>query len=191
LHSTEQDKNDLSISMGMANLYSLAFIIPLAIIELGLYYLIWGHGSMDLAVQAVARHFRWYVLFFLIGIIIHEAIHGVTWMVAGRKSLKTIRFGINIRALTPYAHCNEPLAIRVYRLGTLMPGLLLGIVPYLFGLLSGNGGIMLFGLLFTVAAGGDALVLWIIRKEKPERLVLDHPTRVGCLIAEESKSRKD
>ena len=177
--------------MGMANLYSLAFIIPLAIIELGLYYLIWGSGSVDLAVHAVSRYLRWYVLFFLIGIIIHEAIHGVTWMVAGRKSLKTIRFGINIRALTPYAHCNEPLTIGVYRLGTLMPGLLLGIVPYLFGLLSGNGGIMLFGLLFTVAAGGDALVLWIIRKEKPDRLVLDHPTRVGCLIAEESNPGKD
>lgn len=174
-----------------ASLYSLAFTIPLAIIQLGLYYLIWGRGSMDLAVQAVARHFRWYVLFFLIGIIIHEAIHGVTWMVAGRKSLKTIRFGINIRAMTPYAHCNKPLTIRVYRLGTLMPGILLGIIPYLLGLLSDYGGIMLFGLLFTVAAGGDALVLWVIRKEKPEKLVLDHPTRVGCLITGKSNPEKD
>jgi hypothetical protein len=191
LQSPEQDQNDLSISMGKANLYSLALIIPLAIIQLGLYYLIWGRGSLDLALHAVSRHFRWYVLFFLIGIIIHEAIHGFTWMVAGRKSLKTIRFGINIKALTPYAHCNEPLTIRVYRLGTLMPGVLLGIIPYLLGLLSGYGGIMLFGLLFTVAAGGDALVLWVIRKEKPERLVLDHPTRVGCLITGKSNPEKD
>jgi hypothetical protein len=43
---------------------------------------------------------------------------------------------------------------------------------------------MLFGLLFTAAAGGDALVLWRIRQEPAEAWVLDHPTQAGCMIVE-------
>jgi hypothetical protein len=43
---------------------------------------------------------------------------------------------------------------------------------------------MAFGLLFTFAAGGDALVLWLLRGVAPHRLVEDHPTRAGCFVWE-------
>jgi hypothetical protein len=36
---------------------------------------------------------------------------------------------------------------------------MLGVVPYLVSLATGNAWVMLFGLVFTVADGGDALIL--------------------------------
>jgi hypothetical protein len=42
-----------------------------------------------------------------------------------------------------------------------------------------------FGLLYTTAAGGDFLVLWILRNIKPNTLVEDHPTNAGCYIIEQ------
>jgi len=60
----------------------------------------------------------------------------------------------------------------------------LGLLPSLVGIVTGNAPIMLFGLFFTFAAGGDALVLWLIRKVDPNALVEDHPTNAGCYVLE-------
>ena len=65
-----------------------------------------------------------------------------------------------------------------------MPGLVVGLLPSLVGIATGNGWIMLFGLFFTFAAGGDLLVLWLIRKVDAKVLVEDHPTNAGCYVYE-------
>lgn len=65
-----------------------------------------------------------------------------------------------------------------------MPGLVLGIFPSLIGIITGYGWIMLFGLLFLLAAGGDILIIWLIRNVEAGKLVKDHPTRAGCCIIE-------
>ncbi|MGB8982049.1 MAG: DUF3267 domain-containing protein, partial [Anaerolineales bacterium] len=62
--------------------------------------------------------------------------------------------------------------------------LILGILPYLVSLFTGNGCLFWFGLLNTAAAGGDFLILWLIRKVKSGRLVEDHPTHAGCYVLE-------
>jgi uncharacterized protein (TIGR04206 family) len=74
--------------------------------------------------------------------------------------------------------------IRPYRIGSYMPGLLLGILPWLVSLFTGDVLLFLFGFLYTSAAGGDLLILWIIRNVKPNTLVEDHPTNAGCYIYE-------
>ena len=76
------------------------------------------------------------------------------------------------------------MEVTAYRLGTMMPGLLLGVFPYLLGIMTGNVWITFFGLFLTLAASGDALILWLIRNVKPGRLVEDHPTGAGCYVIE-------
>ena len=177
-------KKDLSISMARANVYSLFFAIPATIILLGAYLLLWGkQGLVDTRLM-IYKSFALSILILIIGILLHELLHGLTWTWLGRKPFSAIRYGINIKVLSPYAHCREPLNIQAYRWGALMPGLLLGIIPALLGIMSGNGALMSFGLLFTVAAGGDAIVLWSLRREDQDALVQDHPTHAGCCIVE-------
>jgi hypothetical protein len=65
-----------------------------------------------------------------------------------------------------------------------MPGIILGFAPSLFGILTGHLGALLFGLLFTLAAGGDFLMLWLLRHEPQDSLILDHPSEIGCFIYE-------
>jgi hypothetical protein len=170
--------------MAKANVYSLFFAIPAAIILLGSYQLLWGKQGLLDARLTIFKHFSLSVLVLIIGVLLHELLHGLTWTWLGKKPFSSIRYGINLKVLSPYAHCREPLNMRVYRWGALMPGLLLGIIPAALGIISGNGVIMSFGLLFTVAAGGDAIILWTLRKEDREALVLDHPRRAGCCIVE-------
>ncbi|HET6528317.1 MAG TPA: hypothetical protein VFG39_06165, partial [Balneolaceae bacterium] len=53
---------------------------------------------------------------------------------------------------------------------------------FLASLILQNGWLLGFGLLFTLAAGGDILILWLLRKVDDGLLVQDHPDLVGCVV---------
>ncbi|HEY4652011.1 MAG TPA: DUF3267 domain-containing protein, partial [Pontibacter sp.] len=111
-----------------------------------------------------------------------ELLHGLTWALFCKNGLKSIKYGVHWKMLTPYCHCKEVLPLRAYRLGGMMPGLVMGILPTIGGLLLGYLPVFAFGLLFTVAAGGDALILWMLRKAGRQDLVQDHPDQIGCYL---------
>lgn len=120
----------------------------------------------------------------LVGIVLHELIHGAAWAYYGQKPLTIIRFGISWSALAPYAHCPEPMEAGAYRLGALAPGVVLGLMPVVVGTWVGPAWLFLAGLLFSIAAAGDVLILWVLRAVPSHILVQDHPSRAGCLIYE-------
>ena len=179
-------KKDLSIPTTRAALLSIVFGLPLACILLVLYLLRWG-AALNIS-NARPELFLYFFIGFIaaliIGSIVHELIHGLTWAFFGHQPLKAIKFGIQWQTLTPYAHCTEPMEVGAYRLGGSMPLVVLGILPALIGIGTGNCWLMFFGFLFTLAAGGDLLVLWLIRGVSRGEYVEDHPTRVGCYLIE-------
>jgi len=179
----EKHKRDLSISMGKAQLYSLLTPLP-AVIPLGLLYLWRWELYLEVSFGELLLVYVIGAVLFCVGVVAHEYLHALTWRLLGRKPSSAIKFGVQWKALTPYAHCKEPLRARAYRWGAAMPGLVLGILPALAGVLTGNGWVMLFGIFFTLAAGGDAIILWLIRSVGPEQLVEDHPSKAGCYVLE-------
>lgn len=122
-----------------------------------------------------------------VGIVVHEAIHGLTWAALGRLPRSAIRFGVQWKTATPYAHATVPLPAWAYRWGTAMPLLLLGLVPALAGIGFGDARIAGFGMLFTLVAGGDLAVLWLMRGLPRHAWVQDHPERAGCLVVQPAR----
>ena len=55
------------------------------------------------------------------------------------------------------------------------------------GIFTGNPFIFIFGLAFILAAGGDILILWLLRKVKAGSLVEDHPKRAGCYVIDKKE----
>jgi hypothetical protein len=96
--------------------------------------------------------------------------------------LSAIKLGIRWRSLAPYAHPRDPVPVGAYRVGAAMPLLVLGLAPSVAAIAQGAPRLMAWGLFFVFTAGGDLLVLWLIRRVPAGRLVEDHPTRVGCRI---------
>jgi hypothetical protein len=83
--------------------------------------------------------------------------------------------------LTPYCHCKEPLKVKHYKIEGAMPLIVMGIIPSIIGLIIGNGGILSFGIIFTLAAGGDIIALYMLRKLDNNIYVSDHPKKMGFI----------
>jgi hypothetical protein len=174
---------DVSISMSRINL--LAF--PVALIILLVcgtpFVLLHGWGAVAESAHSFLRP-ALAIPVLLVGIVLHELIHGAAWAFYGHKPLTIIRFGVNWSALAPYAHCPEPMEAGAYRLGALAPGALLGGLPVAVALWVGPTWLFIAGVLFSIAAAGDLLVLWVLRAVPSHLLVQDHPSRAGCFVYE-------
>jgi len=181
LEITNNPTEDRSVSLARANALSLAFSLPLAAV-LWIAYA-WLHPDVSVAAQLGNLPALLSLLAAVAAAVpLHEAIHALGWSLFGRVPLRRVRFGIAARTLNPYAHLPDAIPARAYRWGTALPGLTLGLLPYLAALAAGSAWWMLFGLTLTLAAGGDLLVLWLLRGVEPQALVLDHPSRAGCLV---------
>lgn len=175
-------QSDRSASLVAANAYALALAVPLVGVLVVPFGLAWGWG-------AVARGASWWadrpvvaLAALVAGVVAHEGLHALAWRSAARLPPGAVRLGFNWTALTPYAHCSAPMPARAYRIGAAAPGVALGLVPAVAAWATGSGAALAFALLFTLAAGGDALILWLLRGVAAEARVVDHPTRAGCLV---------
>jgi hypothetical protein len=176
---SEFHKRDVSISMGKANLFGMLLTIPVAVAQVSSFAFV-----RSLAAFKPKWNLPLLIVLILVGIVIHEVIHGLSWAIFGNKPFRSIKFGFMWKTITPYTHIKEPIEVNAYRLGAFMPGLILGIIPFILAMFTGSGDLMWFSLLHTTAASGDWLILWIIRAIKPGSLVEDHPTNAGCYVLE-------
>lgn len=175
-------KRDLSISMLRANIVALFIMVPVAILQFNLFHMLYGAQKMEFTLYL--SNLLFFLVLLIASIVVHELIHGLTWMWCGKKPFSTIKFNVQWKTLTPYAHLKEPVEINVYRIGGFMPGFVLGILPFLLSLVLGNGNLLWFSIIQTAAASGDWLILWILRNVKSGALVEDHPVRAGCYVHE-------
>ena len=174
-------KTELTISVVKANigaLYGFIMTVPFIVI-----YVLRYEGA-DFGKSRISASSGLTVLALLLLLtVVHELIHGVTWS-RFTKSFKDIEFGVIWKYLTPYCTCSEPLGKWQYITGALMPGLLLGIVPCIIGCIATDILFLAAGVLMTIAAGGDILIVKMILGNKASKtaLYLDHPTEVGLVV---------
>ncbi len=167
---------EYTMNIGRVNLYVFLMIIPVLMIYLIPFILIWDFEIFNSGRKSFMNYFL-PVLFF--GIIFHELLHGITWSLFAPGGFRSVKFGIHWKFLTPYCHCKEPLKVWQYKLGGAMPLIIMGILPSVSGIITGNGAILFFGIFFTWAAGGDIISLFMLRKINNNSYVFDHPDKMG------------
>ncbi|GAA4317074.1 hypothetical protein GCM10023143_28950 [Compostibacter hankyongensis] len=166
-HTGQQKR--LSAAAARANLYALLFVMPIFVLYAVPYRMIWGRNLATAALGVKWPHPLLLLLCLGAGILLHELIHGLTWAFFCRSGLRSVRFGILWRSLTPYCHCTAPLKRWQYKTGALMPALLLGLGPALYGLATGALSALCFGFIFTLAGAGDFLIVWRLWKTGKHR----------------------
>lgn len=173
-----------SVSLGRANLVAAALAPIWAAASLLPLYLQHGAASLEAAWQTVT-HLPMFVPLMLVSIATHEAIHGVGLLHAGVPRT-ALRFGFQSGTLTPYASTAHPVPIRGYRVAVAAPAVLLGMVPLVLGWWTGLGALTVYAFWMLCFAGGDVLILWLVRDVRAESLVVDLPDRAGCRIVDGS-----
>lgn len=173
-----------SLSIAEANWKSLLIVLPIAVLYILAYRMLWSWEKTAADFLIPFNQYGMALFFLIAGICLHELLHGITWIAKARLDWNAVKYGFKLSGLAPYAHCKKPISAKAYRWGIIAPGLILGILPFLTGLLAGHAGLASFGFIFTLAAGGDFLMLWVIRDIPRDRLVKDHPSRIGCIIVD-------
>lgn len=178
-------KKDFSVGMGKTNLVLIPIIVVVYVAMIALFKNLWGvKVDHNLGVFS-------FILIIIGGIIIHEAIHGFTWMKLGGISKDQIKYGFSWSSLTPYAHSKVPMKKSAYVIGAALPGIIMGVIPYIISLFIGNETLAFWGAFFTVVAAGDAMIIWLIRKVDSDALIEDHPTRAGCFVYEKDPNSSE
>ncbi len=180
-----RNRRKVAIDLMKANIFAVVIMCVVGIVLVALFFLIW-HDRRP--ISGLLGNMSTNIVLFLgliVGIAVHELIHGITWACFAQRGWKSISFGIIWKYLTPYCHCDEPMRIRPYQLACLMPGFVLGVIPSVFALFIGNLPLLLWGIFFIAAAAGDIWMAWLLTKENPNSLVLDHPSEAGFYIYDE------
>lgn len=171
---------DFSIDPTQGTIRSIPLFFGLVVLVALPHWLLWNENPISAAFDSIGIPVMLGIV--VAGVVLHEGIHGLTWMLAGRLKPSDIKYGVLWSALTPYAHPKVPISARAYRIGAAMPGILLGVVPALAGIATGSAFVSGWGAIFLSVASGDLLILLTIRSVPAEALVCDHPTRFGCEV---------
>lgn len=172
---------DYSLSMERALVELFALAIPILAAQAALWLWMWDLGSLTRGLDSVLSLQVGGPLF-VVGVLTHELVHGVTWKVVGRLRWKDIRFGMQLKTFTPYASPTMPMRARTYRMGVMMPLIVVGLIPFAVGLIFGYSQLAVFGMVFTFVAGGDLAILRAMRSVASSAWVQDHPERAGCYV---------
>lgn len=176
---------NLTIGIVNANLSVMLLAIP--IVAIGVLLFVWKN-PIELLRPNLQGSLLFIVLFVVL-IVAHELIHGLTWSLFSEHHFKDIEFGFMKEFLTPYCTCTIPLSKSQYIWGALMPCILLGILPTALGILLGSSLLFWIGIVMILAAGGDIMIVIKVmafkkQRESTEILVYDHPTQAGSVILE-------
>ena len=177
-------KTEITISIVKANLFAMIFAIPVFVIGLGLFFL---RHSVSAWFFESSRELIIFVVGLLFLTVLHEFVHGFVWGLYSEHYFKDIEFGFMRQYLTPYCTCTEPLRKGPYIAGAIMPLIALGILPTIAGIINGSFMTLLIGLVMTVAAAGDIMIIYELLKYKTTAetvLCLDHPTMGGLVVFE-------
>ena len=160
MESNGFEQKPLILPAKKLNIIAFLLIVPLLAVTIFLFLLRWN-TLLEKHPEIIAIT-PMFFLCFLASIFIHELIHGLTWSCFCPDRFHSIHFGFQLKTLTPYCHCAQPLKKFPYLLGTLMPCLILGIGTYLLSLLIPNFSLALFGAMNIAAAIGDLAISFLL-----------------------------
>lgn len=176
-------EKELTIGIVFANIMAVVLGIPLVI----LFGILFFAQHADEYIVVSLKDLLIVMVAYLVLIVAHEVIHGITWAIFAKGSFKTIEFGFIAKYVTPYCCCKEPLRRIHYIPGALMPTILLGIVPIIIAIMNGSFNLFLIGSLMIFGGGGDLTVvlkILLYRGTGSQKLYLDHPYKCGTIIFE-------
>ena len=174
-------RQNLTINITKANVLSL-LLMAITFVAGCLFYYVVNHRVDFADFNAVS-----FILCFIVLVVIHEMIHGACWVAFSPGRFKDIEFGIMKPSFCPYCTCLVPLEKWQYIVGVLMPGFVLGVIPFIFSILFAKPFALFMASAMIAIAAGDLMIFGKIARynsKEKEVVYMDHPTDAGGVIFE-------
>jgi len=118
------------------------------------------------------------LLAFLVFIVVHELLHGISFAIFGKVKGKNIKFGIVLKSGLAYCISQVPVKVSASRLSLMMPVYAVCLPMYIYGLVSQNVIIAIVSLLFFTGSIGDLYYMWKLRKTDKNLYMYEMPPSV-------------
>jgi hypothetical protein len=176
------DSVDVFIPSQKANLYAFV-LFACSCIAFGTPFIAtWGLKEFFNGFRSFLTPYYFFIVVIVGGVVVHEMLHALTWVLVGKAKLRRIRFGFDLKNMAPYVHCEDRLSVSAYVAGTLMPGLILGLVPAAISVFSANAWLLWFGIFFTAGAASDFYCVLQLRRFHNSESISDHPSGIGFTV---------
>lgn len=186
-----------NVSLDEINVWTARLTFSLTFFSLLSFFSFWGYSQSFSTLGDFNDSFLEWVIsfsvaFFLFllsiafGSVLHELIHALFFLPFVSYKLEKLRFGFLKEKMALYVHLKDPISINGFRIGLIMPVLILGVFPIILGLFYGVLSILLFGIVLTVAAVGDLLLLYKTRRLHSDFLIQDQPDDIAILAIEKT-----
>lgn len=177
---------EMTIGIVYANVMAVVLVLPLVICLAVLFCLCNAElfsGGFTPGVDRIVKLAIFLVLLFVLTAV-HEFLHGITWAMFAEKGWKSLAFGFVAQYMTPYCSCDSALKKWQYILGSIMPTLILGVIPAVVAIATGSAAVFVMAAIMIFGGGGDLTVILKILRFKAEGrevLYIDHPWKVGLV----------
>lgn len=169
---------DVTLTSKQAMIRGICFALPFLIGVIGIYRIFLIGNAYLLELGTLSTNIALIVIV-AVSAVVHELLHGIGWIMGGKKGWSTIHFSIN--AFMPLCSCQGILSKKQYLSGVLLPIIVLGTVSIIF-LIVYPGTISLLTIITNLLlAGADLVIAWNILHESKDTLISDHPTEAGYI----------
>jgi len=173
--------NHITMTALEANMYAVVAALPFIVLLVLAYVLVVKELSFDM------KDFWIAYFLFIVFVVVHELIHGVTWAMFCEDRFKSISFGFIKEYLTPYCTCSQPMKKYQILIGSLMPTIILGFILGVVSILTSSQMLLIVSVLNILGGGGDLMVTFKLLKYKSpskDTLFIDHPYEIGTAVFE-------
>lgn len=180
-HTTE-----LTMSTFAANVFAIVAAIPPIVLLIAVFRITNPQAGR---LSGEMKDVLLFLGSFLLLVVVHELIHGVTWGLCAKSKFKAIEFGVIWEYVTPYCTCSEPLKKGQMILGALMPTILLGVLPGIVACVIGSTDLVYMAGAMILGGGADIMITGKILRHRTGKNALfhDHPYKVGTIVFEKNE----
>lgn len=177
-----KEKVDLYLTNKELRKIQIVILIITCIVGDLIYNSIWNKSILIFIINFYRRNALLFILCIFLSIIIHELIHYISFILIGKVTFKDVTMGFDKKHFCFYTDCFEYIRAIEYIWVLACPMIILGLIPYIVGLLSSNIYISSIGLFMTLGSSGDLMLIYLIRKLSFNTKIKTHDKYFGFSI---------
>ena len=123
-----------------------------------------SYDFMDALAQYYNMPLHFGILMLVVLLVVHELIHAFFYGIYAKNGFKSIKFGADLKHFAVYVANLDVMRTDKFIIGLIMPMIIVRVIPSIIAIFIGNMNVLLFGITFVSAAGGDLYYFSKVRK---------------------------